>query len=268
MGYTSNHWIFTGWGVRMVAVRRHLLTTVSLVAFATAAGAADLRPAPVAVPVKAVPPVVAPWSWAGFYIGLNAGAAWNHARFTDLGDDVGAAYAFPAGTTFWSPNQAGFTGGGQAGFNLQSGNVVYGLEGDLNYVAAKTSVTMASPNAGNITATTDLDWMATLRGRLGVAFGPALIYATGGLAVGHFKDNWGQVGFANQFSSSKTRAGWTAGGGLEYMLTRNWTAKIEGLYSDFGNWTVNGTPPGAVGSYRSRFAHEVVTVRGGLNWKW
>jgi outer membrane immunogenic protein len=68
-------------------------------------------------------------------------------------------------------------------------------------------------------------------------------------------------------SSSTTRAGWIAGGGVEYMLARNWTAKIEGLYAGFGNSTVAGQSA-LLSTYRSRFAHEVATVRGGLNWKW
>ena len=65
------------------------------------------------MPVKAPPPAVVAPSWAGFYIGVNAGAAWNRAEFTDFGGPT--PLAFPRGTTYWSPNEAGFTGGGQIG---------------------------------------------------------------------------------------------------------------------------------------------------------
>jgi outer membrane immunogenic protein len=252
----------------MGTFRRYLLATVSAAAFSTGALAADL---PARVPVKAPAPVVVPWSWTGFYIGINAGVAWHRAEFTDLGDQFGSGFAFPVGTKFWSPKTAGFTGGGQIGYNFQSGSVVYGLEADMNWVDAKTSGTFTSPifSPSQIAATTKLDWMATVRGRLGVTLSPpTLVYITGGLAVGHFEDRWDFVGATTpHFNSDKTRTGWTVGGGIEHMFARNWTAKIEALYANFGDWTVNSPPVGS-SVYRSRFEHEVLTVRAGLNWKW
>jgi outer membrane immunogenic protein len=248
----------------MGGMRRYLLATVSAVALSTSAMAADI---PARMPVKAPPPVMAGPSWAGFYIGLNAGVAWNHASFTDLGALSGAVFAFPIGTEFWSPDKAGFTGGGQIGHNLQSGNLVYGIEADVNFVGNKTSATIPGVFANSVTATTKLDWMATVRGRLGVTMSPTLIYVTGGWAVAHFEDTWvaslapGVIG-----SVEKVRSGWTVGGGVEHMFARNWTVKIEALYADFGSWTGGLAAIGQV--YRSRFEHEVVTVRGGLNYRW
>ena len=64
----------------------------------------------------------------------------------------------------------------------------------------------------------------------------------------------------------KNRSGWTAGGGIEHMFARNWTAKIEALYADFGKW--DGFLTGFGGTYRTQFEHQVITVRGGLNYKW
>ena len=101
--------------------RHYLLTTVAAAAFSGSVSAADLA---VRMPVKAAPPPPVVWNWAGAYIGINLGVAWNHARFTDVGDPTQGGFAFPEGTTFWSPNKAGFTGGGQVGYNLQSGNLV------------------------------------------------------------------------------------------------------------------------------------------------
>lgn len=251
----------------MGAMRRYLLATVSAAALSTSAMAADI---PARVPVKAPPPVVVAPSWAGFYIGINAGVAWNHAAFAEVGDNAGNNFmAVVVGQDFWKPHKAGFTGGGQIGYNFQSGNVVYGLEADFNGVSNKSSAIINFPiTLAPVNASTQLTWMATARGRLGVTLSPTLLYVTGGLAVAHFKDSLGFVTNPTpQFSSNKTRAGWTVGGGIEHMFARNWTAKIEALYADFGDWTVSG-PPGNVGAYRSRFEHQVVSVRGGLNYKW
>jgi outer membrane immunogenic protein len=253
----------------MGGMRRYLLATVSAAALSTSAMAADI---PARMPVKA-PPVVAPWSWAGFYIGVHAGAAWNHAAFTDLGDEdtPPTPNRAPVGVEFWKPHRAGFMGGGQIGYNFQSGNVVYGVEADFSGVSNKTSAIISPPvTFSPVNATTQLSWMATVRGRLGVTLSPTLLYITGGLAVAHFKDSWGSIFQPTaEYVSNTTRAGWTVGGGIEHMFARNWTAKIEALYADFGDWkTINVLFPGQVGPYRSRFEHQVVTVRGGLNYKW
>jgi outer membrane immunogenic protein len=255
----------------MGGLRSYLLATVSAAACSTGALAADL---PARVPVKAPAPVVAPWSWAGFYVGINAGAAWNHAKFTDLGDQNGLGYGFLPGTTYWSPTSVGFTGGGQIGYNFQSGNLVYGLEADLNWVNAKKSETLTTAAAivavfsGPLQVSTKLEWMATVRGRLGITLSPTLLYVTGGWAIAGFEDQFdAPVNTDPVLISKKTRSGWTVGGGIEHMFARNWTAKIEALYADFGSWTASGPNVGGL-IYRTRFEHEVITVRGGLNWKW
>jgi outer membrane immunogenic protein len=245
----------------MGGLRRYLLLTVSAAALSTSALAADI---PARMPVKAPPPVVVAPSWTGFYIGVNAGAAWNRVEFTDLGGPT--VLAFPRGTTYWSPNDVGFTGGGQAGYNLQSGNFVFGVEADINYVSNKSSITLPGNPFGPITSTSKLDWMATVRGRLGMTFASTLFYATGGWAFAHFQDTWNIPGATIPGNVEKTRSGWTAGGGIEHMLTSNWTVKVEALYADFGRW--DGFLTGFGGTYRTQFEHQVLTVRGGLNWKW
>jgi outer membrane immunogenic protein len=242
----------------MKSLRDLLLTTASSVALVGTAAAADM-------PVKAAPaPVV--WNWAGPYVGLNVGAAWNDAKFSDLlGPGGFFAFAPPNNDPFWSSHQAGFTFGGQAGYNWQSGNIVYGVEGDLNWVDSKASTNFLPLHS--VAATSNLDWMATGRGRLGVAYSQFLIYGTGGVAFAHFKDVWGFIPTgAQDFSSSSVRVGWTAGGGVEYMLSRNWSLGVEALYADFASTTVNGQAFG--GTYTSGFKHSVTTARGALNWKW
>lgn len=248
----------------MTALRRYLLATASTLALAGGATAADL-------PVKAPTAPVVVWNWTGPYIGINAGWAQHRARFTEIGDELNANnfYAFLPGTTFWRPSASSFTAGGQIGYNIQSGNIVFGAEADLNWINGRASALISPPPT--IVAATKLDWMATLRGRLGIALSPTLVYVTGGLAIAHIADNWGFQGAGafnpNNFRSSGTRAGWVAGGGIEHRVTGNWTVKVEALFADFGNTTVliDNT---ANGNYRSRFVHQVTTVRGGLNWKW
>lgn len=202
-------------------------------------------------------------SWTGPYLGLNIGGAWNNARFIDRGGP-GGQFAFPVGSNdpFWAPSQAGFTFGGQAGYNWQSGNIVYGIEGDVNWVGNNASATLAG--FGPILASTKLDWMATARGRLGYAFSKFLVYGTGGVAFAHFADAYGFVG--NEFSNSVTRTGWTAGGGIEYMVSRNWTVRAEALFADFGSYDQTIFIFG--GNYTSTFKHTVTTARAALNWKW
>src|SRR5262245_61004152 len=223
----------------MGGMRGNLLATVSAVALSTGAIAADI---PARVPVKAPPPVVVAPSWAGFYVGVHAGVAWNHAAFADIGDqDVPPnTNGAPLGVNFWKPHKAGFAGGGQVGYNFQSGSVVYGLEADFSGISNKASAIINPPVTFTaLSATSQLTWMATVRGRLGVTLSPpTLLYVTGGFAVAHFKDVWGfALAPSPAYVSDKTRTGWTVGGGIEHMFARNWTAKIEALYADFGDWT-------------------------------
>jgi outer membrane immunogenic protein len=246
-----------------------LLASVSSAALIGSAAAADM-------PTKAPPPVPPPvMSWTGPYIGFNLGAVWNRAEFSDLGNAEagGLRYAFPRPISdpFWSPDGARFTLGAQAGYNYQAGNFVLGIEGDVNWVNGKTSATFVPPTVGApVIATSDLDWMATIRGRVGLAFSQFLIYGTGGVAFAHFSDNWGFAFLgANEFSNSETRTGWVAGAGIEYMFARNWTVKVEGLYADFGSTDLTVLNPGGQsGPYTSRFQHTVTIARAGLNWKW
>ncbi len=232
-------------------MKRSLLASVSVLALTLHATAADL---PRPMPVKA-PAVVAPaWSWTGFYIGINGGGVWHRARAeaTDLiGTDITTAKAF--GATF----------GGQAGFNWQVERFVLGIEADWNWVDASDTVGFAG-FAPTLTFTSKLSSLATVRGRLGVTMSPTMIYATGGFAAGKVKNSIPTFhgGYA---TDDQFKTGWTAGGGIEHMFTRNWTAKVEALYVDLGKSSV----PGNLGpGYVSRFTNTAVIARGGVNFKW
>jgi outer membrane immunogenic protein len=209
------------------------------------------------MPVKAaVAPVVVPASWAGFYIGAHAGVAWQRTHNS-------SQYFIFDGID--ETKKTGFIGGGQIGVNFQSGNIVYGLEGDISGLSGKGTDTGAP---FGYSASNQIRWLATIRPRLGVAAGNTLIYGTGGVAFGGVRNravyypNGGSLGST---SESKTRVGWTAGGGIEHMWSRNWTIALEGLYVDLGKKVA--VNPGD-SDKTTRFSNKAVIGRVKVNYKW
>jgi outer membrane immunogenic protein len=177
---------------------------------ATSALAADL---PRRMPAKA-PAFVPAYNWTGFYLGINGGYGWGHSDWTAFG-----ANADPNGGMI----------GGTLGYNWQAAGspFVFGLEGDIDWSGIKGNFVNAACPGG---CETKNNWLGTARGRLGYAFDRVMPYITGGVAFGDVKAN--QFGFAGE---SDTKAGWTAGGGVETALYGNWTAKVEYLYADLGS---------------------------------
>ncbi len=209
---------------------------------------------------------VAPFG--GAYVGINAGLAWGSSSYaTDPGcvpDSAGGTFcvAFPdpsfangtavAASGTGRLSSTGFTGGVQGGYSWQTGSIVYGAEADFGAFDLGKSVTAGGifPVAFLGTSyvlgdTFSTDWLATIRGRLGVTVTPQLLlYATGGIAFSDFKfsssyaDNAvdatfpGGTGYGN---SSGVRTGWTLGGGGEWLLDGDWSIKAEYLYVDFGS---------------------------------
>ncbi len=257
------------------------------------AAAADM---PVRMPVKA--PVAAPevWNWTGFYIGGNAGGIINNSSYELdptgcflTGCGVGGIAANANRTFSNKLNKAAFTGGGQIGYNWQTGSFVWGLETDFNYSGINESDTLTNVLTGplvggvaNTTVTQRLDWFGTFRGRLGFTPAPPwLLYVTGGLAYGHINSGTNVLfpitccGGDNYVgSASTTRVGWTVGGGLEWMLARNWSVKAEYLYVDLGSFSYADpcVTPGAVcGAPFPTYSTSVTTrehiARVGLNYK-
>jgi outer membrane immunogenic protein len=251
-------------------LRSFLLATASSVAISSLASAADLAVRPA---LKAPPPVL---TWTGPYIGLNVGAARHDWSFTNQG----------IGDTFWTSSKSGFIGGVQAGYNWQSGTFVYGVEADFNWLGIKKSDTFGQPSfafseIANVKS--EVNWLATFRGRIGLtSLNPTMVYVTGGLAVAGVKNRWG-VGYTgvgvpgqppanwdSDFVDDKVRFGWTAGLGVEHMISQNWSFKAEVLYVDLGTRSVNATPfrAGDFAGYTSEFSNSLVTARVGVNFKW
>jgi outer membrane immunogenic protein len=245
-------------------MKKLLLGTMAILATvgAGSALAADL-------PLKA-PPMVVPiaFSWTGFYVGGNAGYSWGRAA-TDLTETeiVTATIATLGGTPLASATATtvltgadrarlnGALGGLQAGYNWQTDRWVWGIEGDLQITGERGGVTIcptapgaappACPGVGTVfgTANYSLPWFGTLRGRAGVAWDRALLYVTGGLAVGEVKADYtdGFFGAGAGFplavgGRNLTRFGWVAGAGIEGAVANNWSVKLEYLHVDLGSF--------------------------------
>jgi len=197
----------------------------ALVLGTTAGSAADL-------PMKAkAPPLEAIYDWTGFYIGISGGGSLGQSthidRATGLGDTIGY-------------NVKGGLVGGTLGYNWQMGPLVVGLEGDVSWVGEYGShiddglAGVPLPGVSPFQSFTKETWLGTARGRLGYAVNNLLFYGTGGFAAAGV-----EAGVKNSAtnaliaSSTSTRSGWTAGGGLEWGFAPNWSAKFEWLYMKF-----------------------------------
>ena len=216
------------------------LASALLLAFAAAAPAraADLSVAPI---YKAPPAVPVPaYNWSGFYLGVNGGGAWGTSNWSAVSNSF---------------NLSGGQVGGTAGMNWQTGRAVFGLEGDVDWSGVRgTAAPALCPGCA-----TNNDWLATVRGRAGYAFDRFMPFVTGGLAVGDIRAT--APGAAG---GSQTNAGWTVGGGLEFALTNNLTAKAEYLHVDLGNMNCGFSC--GVASGNSVSVREDI-VRGGINYR-
>lgn len=192
--------------------------------FAGPALAADLNRPP---PVKA-PAFVPVFSWTGLYLGVHGGYGWSNSQGLDL--------------------KGGF-GGGQIGYNYQINNFVLGIEGDGAWADISQSSAFLPDTSFRFNA------LASLRGRLGVTFGNALFYGTAGAGWAHGKLDI--VGF----SDSVWHSGWTAGAGLEYAFTPNWTGKVE--YLHYGLDSATYTFPGLLVDSGKL---DVDTIKVGINY--
>ena len=292
-----------------------LLSTAFAVAASTVALAADL-------PSRAAPPIYAPpplpvFTWTGAYVGVNAGYAFNGAtrfdRTTGFLANNNASLATGIRTSRHTVNDDGFAVGGQIGYNYQFGNfgglgsgagIVVGVEADAAYTDIDRTDTLSNTsNFGALVtpgapATTrldqyrgSLDFLGTVRGRVGLAFNQFLIYGTGGFAYGdvnrrttYYGPNANTTPFF-QGSSNGIKAGYAYGGGIEYALPANSflsflnffhssavTIKAEYLHYDLGTDTLTFPAVGAaaalgLGGYSERVRTEGDLARVGINYK-
>ena len=179
-------------------------------------------------------------NWTGFYLGGNVGGS-------GAGRDRSSLAAVGVATDTFNLARDGIIGGVQAGYNWQAGNIVFGLEADIqasNLRDKDTCVLSCTAFAG---AAYDarLPWFGTARGRLGYSVGTTLFYATGGYAYGNVKTDitTNVLGALTTTSLKNSKSGYAVGAGIETPFTLlglfgpNWTSKSEYLYVDLGSQT-------------------------------
>lgn len=230
-----------------------LMSAIAFGAMVATASAADM---PARAPAVAPAPYVAPlFTWTGFYVGVNAGAAWHG------NDSCPGLYNYTSGVlgtryNAFAPacnsDNTAFTGGFQAGFNWQMGAVVFGLEGDVNWISNDNKRGFANyvgPLGIGTAYTYSLDgnpqsnFLGGIRGRLGWAFDRAMLYIAGGAAfrnsgsdeVIYAYNSSGVQVAAFAPNSSRDNVGWSLGGGVEWAFTNNVSLKLEYLHSQFNN---------------------------------
>ena len=258
-------------------MRTLALAAAGLAGLTTLASAADLPSRAAPAPFISAPVI----TWNGFYVGVNAGYGFSTNQHNTFCIAPGGVVSGAGCTLLPNLNTDGdgFVGGGQLGYNLQIGGFVAGFETDIQYtdLGRTTTVSGTFPTAGAaagtfvtaFTARQQLDFLGTVRARLGFAMDRLLVYVTGGLAYGDVTTSQtvvfpaGPVYFAGR---SAIEIGYAAGGGLEYLFTPNLSGKAEALYYDLGRRTV-ASDPGTGFTRGARFDTEGVIARAGLNYK-
>ena len=216
-----------------------MLTPILCVAGYSAARAADLPAAPPSAPQ---PVAVSPW--AGFYVGGNVRYAWGEERSVNILETLIGRPFFSG--TFGKIEPAGVVGGGQVGYNFQTGNFVYGIEADLQASDLSDGAVGTLPYIGTgstmtVVANSRVDWFGTVRARLGFSWQNVLFYGTGGFAYGRVGEDLATTdtfNFSSTRSRSSDRSGYVLGAGAEYMFAPGWSARLEYQYVDLGSFNV------------------------------
>jgi outer membrane immunogenic protein len=229
--------------------------------------AADLPPAPPPprAPAAYIPvPVAPPYSWTGFYIGGNLGAAWNSGG--SISDTFGSTFTGSGQTTK-------FIGGGQVGVNYEFwGGVVVGAEAMFDWLPNTTNTFNATDPFGNTaSATLNSRWLTTATGKLGYAWDRVLLYGkAGGAWVGANNPSLTINGLGQTLSSSTTNNfGWTAGIGVEWAFSYNWSARVEYDYIGLQNQTLTVpiTAPAFAGDTININNRNISLITAGVNYK-
>jgi outer membrane immunogenic protein len=171
--------------------------------------------------------------WAGFYFKNNAPGS---DPWTVLTPSAG----FAAQTTTAPPTSENF------GYNFQSGNVVFGLEGSFsaaNFDGKFTAPYLPATTAGAWTP--NMNWLGTVTGRVGYSVGQWLPYVKGGFAAADVGSPLQGAGAVGSFTQGSTATGWTAGLGFEYQFSPKWSLGLEYLYTDLS--AAPNSPPGGLG---------------------
>jgi outer membrane immunogenic protein len=224
-------------GTRKRLGRSAALALALFLGATAAAVAADLP-----LPPPALPAISQVYDWSGFYVGGNLGAGWSGISDSNFSDTLGS--------TFTAPTNTQFVGGAQVGVNYQfRSGVVVGAEAvfDWSTVSHNNPVTATDPTGavGANIGVVDARWMSTATGKLGYAWDRVLLYGKGGAAwVATTSPSISVAGVPASFSSggSTTNATWTAGFGLEWAFSGNWSVRAEYDYIALPSQSLTVTP--------------------------
>ncbi len=236
-----------------------------------------------ALAALATPAAAQPYNWTGFYLGGNAGVGFGGASTSvDLdGFNYFAADPGPGEVTRVG-NDSAFIGGGQIGYNRAFNRLVAGIEADFSgfeFLSGKIPASSVADWGSDTRVSVEMNWLATLRGRLGLGMDRWLLYGTAGVAFGDgeyrnhdFCNTVPPCGGGLLDARGDMGVGWTVGGGAEYAWKPNWTLRAEYLFLRFEGDTYSGTanylPPFPNQNYRfSASPAEFNVVRVGLNYK-
>jgi len=226
-----------------IALAAAAVAALSQTAVAADLGARAARGAPAVAPIAA-------YSWSGCFAGVNGGYATSPTDWTITGTSV----------TGGSHDANGGLVGRQVGCDIQNGNFVFGVEGLIDWAGLD-----GSHDLGGVHFESNGNWLATLTGRVGVAFDRTLLYARGGAAFIDSDQSFRLLGV--QFNSeSETETGWTVGVGAEYAFAPGWSARAEYNYMDFGGNTPNFCALGACGAVFD-IDQKVHSFTAGLNYR-
>jgi high affinity Mn2+ porin len=225
------------------------------------AKATDIPPTEYAVPLD--------YNWTGFYAGGHLGYAWGSSNWTAPG--ISGSFNLSQSVDTFAETGS-FFAGLQIGYNYMFQNhVVIGAEADASFPAfpnlAGISIggisTFTSPMFGAESYSETVLSSGTVRGRIGYAPGNWLFYATGGFAWTYDQLSLTQLANGATESPFLWRLGWAAGAGVEVPVVKNWTARLEYLFTDYNISSV--TFPGVAQRFNSDFS--VQELRAGLNYQ-
>lgn len=244
----------------MVKICSVLLGSAAVAAISLPAFAADLLPTTKGPPP---PPLVAPFSWTGFYAGVQGGYGWGSEH-----DNFDPVAGIPADHF----NTSGAIGGGHVGYNYQLPNsFVIGAEAefDASGMSGGKSASGLGPEGVAVSSLSMRNsWQGFALAKAGVAFDRLLIYGTGGLAVADDKQSffYNDPSFSFAASGSQTNVlwGWAVGIGGEYAFSEHWSAGLEVRYADFGKASysipASLSLSGTATSYRAGFSETTTQV--------